>query len=66
MTNERYQIVRFHFDADNEVIDTGLTLAEAQAHCQRDDTKHVTTYRDDAGEVVDQVTDWFDGYEVMS
>lgn len=44
----RYKIIRFWRDADNEVIETGLTLDEAQAHCRRDDTRG-------AG--------WFDGYE---
>lgn len=42
-----YKIVRFHFQGESEVIATGLTLEEAQAHCQRDDT------RGDG---------WFDGY----
>lgn len=44
-----YKIVRFFkdHDKDSEVIDTGLTLEEAQAHCQREDTH---------GE------GWFDGY----
>lgn len=44
---DTYKIVRFHFDSENEVIDRGLTLEEAQEHCNRDDTK---------GE------GWFDGY----
>lgn len=43
-----YKIVRFHFQGDNEVIETGLTLEQAQAHCQRDDTHG---------------DGWFDGYE---
>lgn len=42
-----YEIVRFRFQAENEVIDTGLTLEEAQEHCQRDDTHG---------------DGWFDGY----
>jgi len=42
-----YKIVRFHFNKENEVIATGLTLEEAQEHCNRDDTH---------GE------GWFDGY----
>lgn len=42
-----YRIVRFRRDGDNEVLVRGLTLEQAQAHCQRDDTK---------GE------GWFDGY----
>jgi hypothetical protein len=48
-----YRIRRFYFnDAHTDhrkVIDTGLTLDEAQAHCKRPDTS-------DAGV-------WFDGYE---
>lgn len=43
-----YKIVRFRFDADNEVITRGLTLAQAQAHCRRDDTHG---------------DGWFDGYD---
>ena len=46
-----YKIIRYyspHLDQENEVIDTGLTLEEAQKHCQRDDTRS-------EGE-------WFDGY----
>lgn len=29
-----YKIIRFKRDAENEVLETGLTLEEAQAHCQ--------------------------------
>ncbi len=43
-----YKIVRFQFQSDSVVIDTGLTLAEAQEWCQREDTH---------GE------GWFDGYQ---
>lgn len=44
-----YKIVRFHQDLDvpNEVIVRGLTLEQAEAHCQREDTHGET---------------WFDGY----
>jgi hypothetical protein len=42
-----YKIVRFRFQGEREVIKTGLTLEEAQEHCQREDTH-------DEG--------WFDGY----
>lgn len=44
---QKYKIVRFKFNEDNEVVVRGLTLEQAQAHCQRDDTH---------GE------GWFDGY----
>jgi hypothetical protein len=42
-----YSIIRHRFNGNNEVIKTGLSLEEAQEHCQRDDT------RGDG---------WFDGY----
>lgn len=46
-----YRIVRMYRDDDHprEIIETGLTLEEARAHCRREDTH---------GE------GWFDGYEV--
>lgn len=44
-----YKIVRFYKDHnDQEIIQTGLTLEEAQAHCTRDDTHEKGV--------------WFDGY----
>ena len=56
MTTGTYSIIRFHQSDDkpNEVVVRGLTLAQAQAHCQRDDTR---------GGDYDQGTAWFDGYE---
>lgn len=53
-----YRIRRMYFDSDhphhNRIIDTGLTLEEAQAHCQREDTHEKRE---------DGYTIWFDGYE---
>lgn len=43
-----YYIKRFYRDKENEARETGLTLEEAQAHCQDPST---------SGE------DWFDGYD---
>lgn len=43
-----FRIVRFSQDAPRQVIETGLTLEEAQAHCN-DETTHGQG--------------WFDGYE---
>ena len=47
-----YKIVRFYRDSDhkdhNKIIKTGLTEAEAQEHCQREDTHEPGV--------------WFDGY----
>jgi len=44
----RFAIVRFRFRGPRRVIKRGLTLAEAQAHCRRDDTRG---------------PGWFDGFE---
>ena len=48
-----YKIVRFCFDNNHpdhhQVIKSGLTLEEAQDHCQRDDKREQGV--------------WFDGYE---
>ena len=42
-----YKIIRYRFGEENEVIETGLTLEQAQEHCQREDTHG---------------DEWFDGY----
>jgi hypothetical protein len=52
-----YEIVRFYFDDNHpdhkRVIKRGLTREEAQAHCQRDDTRE---------EGPDGHTIWFDSF----
>lgn len=52
-----YCIIRFYADSNHpdhrKVIDTDLTLDEAQAHCNDEDTHE----HDDSGNVI-----WFDGY----
>ena len=50
-----YKVVRFAFNEGNRVIKTGLTLEEAQEHCNREDTHK----KDPSGNVI-----WFDGYTV--
>ena len=56
-----YRIMRFYEKTDsrvhNRTIKKGLTLSEAQEHCQRDNTSGF-----------DNGTRWFDGYteEVVS
>jgi hypothetical protein len=44
-----YKILRFYsprLKRDSEVIDTGLTLEEAQAHCEDPDTREEGVYFD--------------------
>lgn len=57
MSEKTYKIIRFYADPEHpdhlKVIDRGLTLEEAQAHCQDESTHE----HDANGEVV-----WFDGY----
>lgn len=43
-----YKIIRFRFNDEPIVRQTGLSLEEAQAHCQREDTHG---------------DGWFDGYD---
>jgi len=47
LTMKTYKIIRFRQGEETKTIQTGLTLEEAQAHCQDDET------RGDG---------WFDGY----
>lgn len=52
-----YKIIRFYGDdRPREVRETGLTLEDAQAHCQNPETSSQTTTTDDTP------GDWFDGY----
>jgi hypothetical protein len=54
---DRYKIVRMYWDTDHpdhlKTIKRGLSLEDAQAHCQREDTHEQT----ENGQTV-----WFDGY----
>jgi len=50
-----YQIIRFYHpsqERDNEVVKTGLTLEEAQAHCRRADTRKDGVFFDGYDEVM--------------
>ena len=46
-------ILRYTWQAETKVVERGLTLKQAQAHCNREDTQE----KNSNGEVV-----WFDGY----
>lgn len=53
-----YRIVRFRFKGERSVIAEGLTLEEAQAHCNDPETSSKTCTDPNAESGM-----WFDGYE---
>ena len=59
-----YKVIRIFQDPDiaQEVVATGLTLKQAQKHCQDPETSS-TTCTNDAGLARTRLRgDWFDGY----
>jgi hypothetical protein len=59
-----YRIERFFYKEDNEVIKTGLTLEEAQEHCNDPETSSSTATSDAAEYITETWGPWFDGYTV--
>ena len=51
---DTYKIVRYKFQGNNRTMERGLTLEQAQEHCQREDT-HAKKDKDGHRK-------WFDGY----
>jgi hypothetical protein len=60
-----YKIVRHYKDAwpNKRIIKRGLTLAEAQAHCQDPETSSSTATGKVARARTRRLGMWFDGYE---
>lgn len=62
-----YKIVRMFADHDRaprrRVVKTGLTLEQAQAHCQDPETSSKTCKGRAGRERTRMYGDWFDGYE---
>ena len=53
-----YSVIRFYADLrERRIVRSGLTLKEAQTHCQDRETSSRTTTTDD------EPGTWFDGYE---
>ena len=61
---ETFKVVRYYFsdDMDSEVILTGLTLEQAQAHCQNPQTSSQTATVASAVRRTEKYGPWFDGY----
>lgn len=60
-----YRIVRFYRDAypRRRVIERGLTLEEAQAHCKDPETSSRTATKPSGVRRTRRMGAWFDGYE---
>ena len=50
-----YRIIRFRYDGRPRTLRNNVTLTEAQAHCEREDTSSHST----------GPGAWFDGYDYM-
>ena len=58
-----HKIIRFYQqDHPSRVIQRGLTLAEAQAHCRDAETSSSTATSTEAVSHTDEFGPWFDGY----
>lgn len=58
-----YTIVRFYQDDhESQIIDTGLTLEEAQAWCRDPETSSATATGKTAARHTAEFGQWFDGY----
>jgi hypothetical protein len=63
-TQTTYMIVRFYFGQhDPEIVDTGLSLEDAQAHCRDPETSSSTALGQEAANRTLHKGDWFEGYE---
>jgi hypothetical protein len=60
---ETYRIVRLYFKGGKRTINTGMTLDQAQAHCQDPETSSRTAIKSVGRERTRAHGPWFDGYE---
>lgn len=57
-----YKIVRYYERGEQEVVVRGLTLEQAQAHCQDPQTSSKTATGEAARQRTETRGSWFDGY----
>jgi hypothetical protein len=62
MMADKYKIVRFRFKGSKRTICTGLTLQEAQEHCQDPESNSRTCTGAIAKRRTRKIGAWFDGY----
>ena len=60
-----YKIVRMFMHGDSKEMETGLTLAEAQAHYQSPETSSSKCTSEENIRLTEEFGPWFDGYEEM-
>lgn len=60
-----YRIIRFYESANirRRIIDTGLTLEQAKAHCSDPETSSSTCTKAAGKARTKRLGRWFDGYE---
>lgn len=58
-----YKIVRHYFKGGHRTIKTGLTLKEAQEHCENPETSSSTATSAAAKRITSRHGRWFDGYQ---
>ena len=58
----RYNIVRNYFEGGKRILRRGLTLGEAQAHCQDHETSSSTCTSSKARARTRRLGKWFDSY----
>lgn len=61
---DTYKIVRMYFRGGKRTIKNGLTLAEAQAHCNDPETSSRTCKLARNVRRTERRGPWFDGYEL--
>lgn len=59
---DKYSVVRFYQHGGRRVLITGLTLEEAQAHCQDPETSSRTCTKSARKAITKRNGPWFDGY----
>jgi len=60
---EKYKIIRFYQKGGKRTINTGLTLEQAQEHCQYPETSSSTCKSAAAKRRTREKGPWFDGYD---
>lgn len=60
--DDLFDIVRYFFDGENEVIEEGVTEEEARTHCNDPETSSKTCTSAAGKRLTENRGPWFDGY----